>query len=128
MNSPQEPAKEANPASPLPTGESHTGVVRKAASTPENTPVLEHSAAVAEPAPPAEPAAVDTSETAPAPAPVASPAPVAPPAVAQAVVRPALQEIPKVPIPVRMNQLQSDQQRLREELEALENALKSPPL
>jgi AmiR/NasT family two-component response regulator len=43
-----------------------------------------------------------------------------------AVVAPPLQESSKLPIPVRMSQLSSENQRLRDELDALEKTLKSP--
>jgi len=134
MNSPQDPNPSTTPVNSLPSGESLTGVVRKVAETPENSPVLEHRAAVAEDVPSDVEAAkpvVHPAAEAPGPAPVAAspepiPAATPTPVPARATPRP-LQEISKVSIPVRMNQLQTDHQRLRDELQALEDALKSPP-
>lgn len=127
MTSPQDPNPSTPPVKPLPSGESQTGVVRKVAETPENSPVLEHRAAVPEAAAPdadaSKPMPALAAE-APAPAPSVTPPQAVP--VATPTPRP-LQEISKVPIPVRMNQLQTDHQRLRDELQALEDALKSPP-
>lgn len=128
-------------ASALPTGESTTGVVRRQPAGDE--PVLERRVATPpeapEAAPPAAavaPAAAAPAAAAPAAAPPApaTPAPVVTASVAPAaapvqasVAQPALQESPKVSIPLRMNQLHSENQRLRDEIDALEQSLKSPP-
>ena len=114
-------------ASPLPTGESQIGVVRRPAAPQAEGPVLEHSVAV----PPAD--STEPEAPVPAPAPVSVPSPVsaapAAPAAPTAPVRvtPALQESPKVSIPERMNHLSTENQRLRDELQALEQSLKSTP-
>ena len=117
-------------ASPLPTGESQIGVVRRPAAPEADGPVLEHSVAVPQAAP-GEPEAIEAAvEPAPAPepAPQAQAAPAAPEAPAAPVrATPALQESPKVSIPERMNHLSTENQRLRDELQALEQSLKSTP-
>ena len=83
-------------------------------------------------APPAEPAPVAQAPVAPAPAPApapvaAAPAEPAPPAVAEPVYFvPEVQEMPRLSIPERMNQLQDSQQNVRNQLDALEAALKKP--
>ncbi|MEY4695357.1 MAG: hypothetical protein RLZZ95_1806 [Pseudomonadota bacterium] len=91
-------------------------------------------AAPAQPAPPAAPASVlpAPAPEAPAAAPVA-PAPVAaapveaPPAPAEPIYFvPEVQEMPRLSIPERMNQLQDSQQNVRNQLDALEAALKKP--
>ena len=116
-------------ASPLPTGESQIGVVRRPAAPEADGPVLEHSVAVPQAAP-GEPEAIAAAvEPAPAPAPEPAPQAQAAPAAPAAPVRaaPALQESPKVSIPERMNHLSTENQRLRDELNALEQSLKSTP-
>lgn len=126
MNTPQEQqasdSAQASAASQLPTGESQIGVVRRpgaAAAAPEaEGPVLEHSVAV--PEVPAEPIAAE-----PQPEPQAPPAPAAPVVPVRAA--PALQESPKVSIPERMNHLSTENQRLRDEMQALEQSLKLKP-
>ncbi len=128
MNTPDE--QQASPAaSPLPTGESQTGVVRRPAAPEADGPVLEHSVAVPQ-ADPVEPEAIEAAaepapEPQPEPAPQAQAAPAAPAAPVRAA--PALQESPKVSIPQRMNHLSTENQRLRDELDALEQSLKSTP-
>ena len=105
----------STPHSPFPTGESKVGVVHAAppvAPAPAPDPVVVAETAVPEP--------VVQTHVVPPPATVA-----ATPAPAPAA-RPALQESPQVPIPVRMNQLQSKHTALRGDLDALEEALKSP--
>ena len=103
----------STPHSPFPTGESKVGVVHVAEPTapaPASAPAVVAEIAAPEP--------VVQTHVAPPPAPVAAtPAPA---------VRPALQELSQVPIPVRMNQLQSKHTALRGDLDALEEALKSP--
>lgn len=116
-------------ASPLPTGESQTGVVRRPAAPEADGPVLEHRVAVPQAAPD-EPEAIEAAaepapEPEPQPAPQAQAAPAAPVAPVRAT--PALQESPKVSIPERMNHLSTENQRLRDELNALEQSLKSTP-
>lgn len=130
MNTPSDPQNTpATPGAPqLPTGESQIGVVRRTANPPEDGPVLEHSVAVpaADTVPEASPQPLTTASPAPTPAPAP---PAAPPVAAPAPLRARapLQETPKVSIPERMNHLSTENQRLRDELQALEDALKSRP-
>lgn len=131
MNTTDEP-QAPSAASQLPTGESQIGVVRRpTAPQADDGPVLEHSVAVPE-APPEEtvasqPAPSEPAPSAPsAPAPVPAPAPQAPAAIPVRVSL-ALQESPKVSIPERMNHLSTENQRLRDELQALEEALNRKP-
>ena len=131
MNTTDEP-QASSAASQLPTGESQIGVVRRpTAPQADDGPVLEHSVAVPE-APPEEtvasqPAPSETAPSAPsAPAPVPAPAPQAPAAIPLRASL-ALQESPKVSIPERMNHLSTENQRLRDELQALEEALNRKP-
>ncbi len=131
MNTTDEP-QASSAASKLPTGESQIGVVRRpTAPQADDGPVLEHSVAVPE-APPEEtvasqPAPSETAPSAPsAPAPVPAPAPQAPAAIPVRASL-ALQESPKVSIPERMNHLSTENQRLRDELQALEEALNRKP-
>ncbi len=120
MNQPSDPSvtSNANPStSPFPTGESKVGVVHAPqAPTVPTAPAPEPSPApVAEAA---QPEPVVAMRVPPAPEPVVALA---------APVRAALQESLQVPIPLRMNQLQSKHTALRDELDALEESLKSPP-
>ncbi len=115
MNQPSDPSVTSNAtpsASPFPTGESKVGVVHApqtpAAPAPEPSPAPVIEAVQPEP--------VVHARVAPAPEPVVA-----------APVRAALQESLQVPIPLRMNQLQSQHTALRDELDALEESLKSPP-
>lgn len=130
MNTTDEP-QASSAASQLPTGESQIGVVRRPSAPQAEGPVLEHSVAVPE-APPEEtvasqPAPSEPAPSAPsAPAPVPAPAPQAP-ALSQVRASLALQESPKVSIPERMNHLSTENQRLRDELQALEEALNRKP-
>ncbi len=131
MNTTDEP-QASSAASQLPTGESQIGVVRRpTAPQADDGPVLEHSVAVPE-APPEEtvasqPAPSEPAPSAPsAPAPVPAPAPQAPAAIPLRASL-ALQESPKVSIPERMNHLSTENQRLRDELQALEEALNRKP-
>ncbi len=131
MNTTDEP-QASSAASQLPTGESQIGVVRRpTAPQADDGPVLEHSVAVPE-APPEEtvasqPAPSEPAPSAPsAPAPVPAPAPQAPAAIPVRASL-ALQESPKVSIPERMNHLSTENQRLRDELQALEEALNRKP-
>ncbi len=135
MNTTDEP-QASSAASQLPTGESQIGVVRRpTAPQADDGPVLEHSVAVPEAPPeetvasqpaPSEPAPSAPSAPAPVPAPVPAPAPQAPAAIPLRVSL-ALQESPKVSIPERMNHLSTENQRLRDELQALEEALNRKP-
>ncbi len=141
MNTTDEP-QAPSAASQLPTGESQIGVVRRpTAPQADDGPVLEHSVAVPEappeetvasqPAPsepaPSEPAPSEPAPSAPsAPAPAPAPAPQAPAAIPLRASL-ALQESPKVSIPERMNHLSTENQRLRDELQALEEALNRKP-
>ena len=131
MNTTDEP-QASSAASQLPTGESQIGVVRRpTAPQADDGPVLEHSVAVPE-APPEETVASQPAPSEPAPSAPSAPAPVpasAPQAPAAIPVRAslALQESPKVSIPERMNHLSTENQRLRDELQALEEALNRKP-
>lgn len=118
MNTPEPPqTPDAEPtasATQLPSGQSQTGVVRRPVAAQDDGPVLEHSIEVPE-------TEAETVTAAPA-----APAPVAPPVVSAAPLRTlsALQESPKVSIPERMNHLTTENQRVRDELLALEKSLK----
>lgn len=136
MNTTDEP-QAPSAASQLPTGESQIGVVRRpTAPQADDGPVLEHSVAVPEAPPeetvasqpaPSEPAPSEPAPSTPsAPAPVPAPAPQAPAAIPVRASL-ALQESPKVSIPERMNHLSTENQRLRDELQALEEALNRKP-
>lgn len=125
----------------IPTGEAQVGRVQTpAASAPIDdspTPVLEHEVQPApeddvpatEPAAPAEgeeAAASEEEQAAQEPEPESGlPEPVVSHPVASAAPAPLQESVP-VPIPVRMNQLHTDNKRLRNDLDALERALKKP--
>ena len=112
-------------ASPLPTGESQIGVVRRPAAEPADGPVLEHRVAVPPPPPSEPPASAPAAPAMPAAVPQV---PAAAPAPVSAVrMTPALQESLKVSIPERMNHLSTENQRLRDELQALAESLKRNP-
>ena len=87
-------------------------------------------AAPAQPAPHAQPAATPAPAAEPVAQAPAAPAPVVaatPAAVAEPVYFvPEVQEMPRLSIPERMNQLQDSQQNVRNQLDALEAALKKP--
>ena len=77
-------------------------------------------------APPTAPEPIAQAPAAPAPV-AATPAEPAPQAVAEPVYFvPEVQEMPRLSIPERMNQLQDSQQNVRNQLDALEAALKKP--
>ena len=77
--------------------------------------------------PPPAPEPVAAAPVAPAPEVVAAPAAPPPAAVAEPVYFvPEVQEMPRLSIPERMNQLQDSQQNVRSQLDALEAALKKP--
>lgn len=113
----------------IPTGESQVGRVQRpdaAAPAPAAaplgdapTPLVEHAVPVSPP---------DAVHAAPADALPPVPETAVPePVLSQPVRRPMpkpLQESLKVPIPVRMNQLNTEHKRLRNELDALERDLK----
>lgn len=107
----------------IPTGEAQVGTVKSAPPAQEiqPEPVLEHRVAPPAPAPSHATAPVHS-----APPPAAPEAPsIAERTATLAATSPApLQESPQVSIPARMNQLHSENQRLRDELQNLEKALK----
>ena len=130
MNTTDEP-QASSAASQLPTGESQIGVVRRPSAPQAEGPVLEHSVAV--PEAPLEAPPQESVASPPAPSEAAASAPLAPapapqaPALSLVRANLALQESPKVSIPERMNHLSTENQRLRDELQALEQALNRKP-
>jgi hypothetical protein len=97
------------------TGGSQVGVVQRPGAQPaQPEPVLEHRVEMPQ-EPQADPvshvAEAQPQETVPVTAEAPEPAP-------------PLQESPQVSMPVRMSQLQTENKRLRDEMDALERSLK----
>ncbi len=122
------------PAAPLPSGESLVKTVsRTAAPAAPAAPVAPEAAPAMEESPPEPaPALTDVAAAPESEPPVASqpqpvlsqPIPVLPTPQAPAPVK-KLQESPQVSITQRASQLQSENKRVRDELDALERALKN---
>jgi hypothetical protein len=126
----KEDSKDSAPVQAAPSDRGPQPVLEHAVRAPQDSEVAPKAAAAAEEA---EPQALATAPDAAEPAPPATealqPEPVLsePAAVAQeAIAPPPLQESVQLSIPERMNQLHSENKRLRSEMEALERALQKP--
>lgn len=94
---------------------------------PPSQPAPEAQPAVVPPPAPEPVAAAPAAPTPVVPAAPAAPAAPPPAAVAEPVYFvPEVQEMPRLSIPERMNQLHDSQQNVRNQLDALEAALKKP--